>query len=80
MANVAGILETIGGGIGSMFGGLLGGNAADLARKRLIAAANTPGIDTRALTSEALSGMLGAIPAASSLGGQINQINTGQLA
>jgi len=62
----------------STFGAMFSARAADLARKRLLAVANTPGIDTRATTASALENMGYALPAASRLGGQINTINAAE--
>lgn len=69
------------GGLGTgLLGGIFGGSAADMARKRLIAAANTPGLDVGALTSESIRTSLGAIPRATKLTSEIGAVNARQLA
>ncbi len=74
------LIPLLGGTFLGGLGGLFSGNSADIARKRMIQAANEPGIDTSALTSESLTAMTKAIPGASALAGDVGAINAAQLA
>ena len=80
MASIPGIVSLLGGIGTSLFGGLLGSNAADMARKRLIAAANMPGLDVNKVTAESLGGALAALPQAGRAVTDINKLNAAQLA
>lgn len=71
-AAAAGLLMSAG-------GAFLGGKAGDIARERLKGAANLPGVDTRALTEQALADQLATLPQASKLAGQVGTANQAQL-
>ncbi len=69
-------------GLGGLFGGLgglFGGNASSRARRRLIEAANLPGLDIGALTGESLSNILANLPQAENVAARINAANAQQL-
>jgi len=77
---IGSIIGLVGGGLLSGLGGLFGGSAADKARKRLLAAANLPGVDVGGLTGESLSNMLRYIPQASAVSQAAGAANAQQLA
>lgn len=71
-AAAAGLLMSAG-------GAFLGGRAGDIKRQRLLDVANTPGIDTGALTGQALSDQLKYLPQSTLLSGNISAANQAQL-
>lgn len=60
-------------------GAFLSGRANDLARKRLESAAELPGVDTGALTGEALRDQLKYLPQASEVAGKVSAANQAAL-
>lgn len=76
---LGGILATAAGGLGSLLGGIFGGNAADLARRRMLQAANLPGLDVGKTTAESLRTMVQSLPQAQTVSEKINQANAANL-
>lgn len=66
MGGMGGATAALGAGF-RIAGGILEGNAADQARKRLEAVANTPGLDLDSITAERLSGIEQLFPQAQAL-------------
>lgn len=67
-------------GIGSMIGGgVLAGNAAKMAQKNMLAAANLPGVNLQDTGTEALSSQQALLSQARSIAGQVNQFQNQQL-
>lgn len=60
-------------------GAFLGGRAGDIKRQRLLNVADTPGVDTGALTGQALSDQLKYLPQGTELSGKISAANQAQL-
>ena len=69
-------LAGLGGVIG---GGILAGNAADMARNRLESVANTPGLDVDAETLNALLTMEKYLPRAKSIGSSMTDYSRGEI-
>lgn len=65
--------------LGGAAGAFLGGRAGDITRQRLTDAANLPGVDTGALTGQALSQQQQYLPQATALAGQLGTANQAQL-
>lgn len=61
--------------LGGAAGAFLGGQAGDIKRSRLRSVAETPGLDTGAITGQALADQLKYLPQAQQLQGQIGQAN-----
>lgn len=74
-----GLLGSILGLGGSLFGGLLGGSSASKRRKELREIANTPGVDIGSVYGDAFGAMASGLPQAQDLAGAQNTFNASEL-
>lgn len=74
------VLQALGGLGMSIAGTALTGHAGDIARNRLISAADMPGVDVDAVTRAAIAGNLASLPQAADLTGRIDKLNRERLA